>query len=148
MARVRSINRATKDIGHDDGFGNLIIDYTNVTGWAVDMDESVIWDELCSNPNGPALVRYVRCKPFTTGPWQTIEFIDTPVKAGSPSATPSFKPDNEDQFYFAQYKDAGGNWVTMDGSPERSGQQLTNNDNAFNLTWNTPQSIIITVVAP
>jgi hypothetical protein len=135
MARVRSVNRAEKEVGYNEG-GHLI-NIFRVHGWHLELDESVDFDMISSN-RGPRLMRVVRCKPFTTGPWEITERTDAPVAAGDPNIR-TFKPDNEDNFYFAEFKDDAGNWVACDGSEGHSDKELTDGDRACALKWFGPQ---------
>src|SRR5688500_726555 len=109
MARVKSINRATKDIMVVAGQPATF----QVPGWHVEMDESVDWIAYCGT-YGDIPVRFVFCKPYTTGPWEII----TRQPAGKDPNPKTFRwhPDNEDWFFFPEYQNNQGQWIPVSGA--------------------------------
>lgn len=142
MARVRSLNRSTKQVGEAINGGQLGVIF-QVTGWHVEMDESVNWKAYCTT-YGDRPVRFVCCKPFTFGPWQIIMRYDA---AKDNPQVHQWHPDNEDWFFFPEYQNEAGQWVPCPGEEGHADAVLTNGNNACNLSWFSPNHMILTLEA-
>lgn len=138
MARVRSMNRATHSVVLDPDKGDMRV--VNVTGWHLDMDESVIWD-LTSSPPDHRL-RWWRCKP--------ANFLARPVAdfqgewSGQIGEPFNWTPDNEDQMFVLLV-----NGQAFNANQGASDAALTNNGNACSMSWYVPGigTVNVTVVA-
>jgi hypothetical protein len=128
------MNRATHTVVLDPDKGDFR--QVTVTGWHLDMDESVIWD-LISTPAGHPL-RWWRCKPHCLGSWKG-------EWSGDIGAPFNWKADNEDQFFLLLV-----NGQVLNAVQGASDASVTNNGNAVGMTWHGVPGIgevNITVVA-
>jgi hypothetical protein len=102
----------------------------DVFGWKISMleedDPRVVYGLLATNtapfndPNhpgdAPRRVRFVRCKP-QQGFMKIEEHLEAPRRADVPLFPISMRPDNEDNFYFAQMNFGGDDWRLYNADP-------------------------------
>ncbi len=149
MARIRSLQRARKEVGSL----NLPNVTTQINGWHLELDESVDWHVVVGNPDPTHPVRLGRAKPHMSAgispigiPWAIVDFYEAGPGGGVDRNIGHV--DNEDQFFFAQRFD-GATWQWLDGVPGQSHAELTNNASGCNMSWIHPSGgqITLTVFA-
>lgn len=146
MSRVKSLLREEINVGDatdNEGSGIKFETLRTLIAIKVEMDESVNWKLICSNPTNLEL-RYARSQPFALGNRVIREYINVPAQGVSERL---YKPENEDQFFFPQYKNSEGAWTDISATEDNASYKLTNGDNACNLYWTKPESIIMTCEA-
>ena len=148
MARIRKLERDGKQVG-SHAPNNTLDNIYDVIGYHIDLDDDHnAWALVATNP-GPWAVRFVRCKPFTFGPWAIEDRFDVPVGSSNLVRTLG-KLDNEDQFFFAEIQYPGGVWRVCDGSDQNSSAEVINAGNSVDFKWwgvhtGGPQTINLTL---
>ena len=154
MARIRSINRASKSVKvSSDDLGPATGPRTVMAnGWHADIDESVDWYVVEGNP-GPWPIRFFRCKPdeIIRGTWKRVDIYDIPIRSQNKEFFIGHI-DNEDQFFFAIIQSPDGKWHHCNSEPGYSNGFPNDDSSGINMMWTGvhaggPQTFTLSIFA-